>query len=436
MQDTQKELKEMLRTIGLSSVEDLYADVPEEIRADLNLPDPLDEIKLIMHLEELASLNLHGGLVRIFLGGGVYLHHVPPAVLEIASRTEFYSSYTPYQPEVSQGILQAFFEYQSLMARLLNMDVVNASLYDGATALGEAVRMAARITGKSDFILPENIASWKRAVLRNYADPAGIRLIWVPHAESGQIDVDAMLEHVGAQTCGIYVESPNYFGVIETEVERIRSDFDGILVMGTNPISLGLLRPPGDYGADIAIMEGQPLGIPPAYGGPLLGVLACRRNFVRQMPGRLIGMTRDSDGMRAYAMTLQTREQHVRRHKATSNICTNQGLMTVMAAAYLSLMGPRLRDIAEKCLVNAHVLAEGICSIDGFEIAFEAPFFNEFTVRTRYDVKDVLEGMMERGILAGIPLDRPDRSFLVATTEMHTDEDIDAYVSSLKEVVG
>ncbi len=428
---TQEDVRAMLEAVGVSDISELFSDVPEDVRAGLDLPGPMAEVDLHRHLEDLASLNTPVGPLLSFLGGGVYDHHIPPAVMEIASRAEFLSAYTPYQPEMSQGMLQAIFEYQSLLARLLKMDVVNASMYDGATALGEAVRMAARISRGDVVHIPEAIAPWKVSVLHNYSDTAGISIEKVPYDRTmGTLDLDGVPEG------GImYVETPNYFGVIEDKLDAIREKVD-VLIVGVNPISLGVLKAPGGYGADIVVAEGQPLGIPMGFGGPLLGVMASTKKHVRQMPGRLIAMTQNSDGNRAFTMTLQTREQHIRRHRATSNICTNHGLCAVMGTAYLSVVGPGLVDIAERCLDNRALLEEQFKAV-GIEPAFDGHHFNEFTVRLPMPFDEFSAEMLNRGVLPGIDLDGSGLAdhILVATTEKHTAADIERFGAALKEVL-
>jgi len=307
-------------------------------------------------------------------------------------------------------------------------------MYDGASALGEAVRMAARVTGHDVVCLPEAIAPWKRAVLRNYAEPAGIEIVEAPYdRETGVLDLDRLPD---AASDVLYVESPNYFGVVEDRVEDLR-ERTGFLIMGMNPIALGVLRPPGAYGADVAVAEGQPLGLPPAFGGPLLGVLAARREYVRQMPGRLIAMTENANGDRAFTMTLQTREQHIRRHRATSNICTNHGLCAVVGAAYLSIVGPRLVTVAERCMENMVRLRRDLEDV-GLAPRFTGHHFTEFVVRLPVPFDRFREEMLVRGILPGIHMDRMGMRdhMLVTTTEVHSDDDLKRYVDAVSEVIG
>ncbi|MCI0496826.1 MAG: aminomethyl-transferring glycine dehydrogenase subunit GcvPA [Thermoplasmata archaeon] len=429
---TDKEITEMLGAVGIPDIGSLFRDIPADVRAGLDLPPPMAEIDLMRHISGLASLNVPAGQTLSFLGGGIYRHHIPPAVLDIVSRAEFLTAYTPYQPEMSQGMLVAIFEFQSLLARLLGMEVVNASMYDGATALGEAVRMAARVSKHDAVVVPRAMAPWKLSVLRSYADTAGIRVVQAGYDGTGALDLDRL----PSEASGIlYVESPNYLGVVEQRIPELREMAD-LLIVGVNPISMGVLKPPGEHGADIAVAEGQPLGIPPGFGGPLLGVMAARKEHVRQMPGRLIAMTTDAKGDRAFTMTLQTREQHIRRQKATSNICTNHGLCAVMAATYLSIVGPRLKDVAEKCMENRMALERGLASA-GLEPRFNGLHFNEFAVRLPVDFGGFRDEMLLRGILPGIDLagfGLPGH-MLVATTEVHTTEDIERYVSAVREVV-
>ncbi len=431
---------EMLEVIGLDSIEDLFGDIPSSVRRELDLHPQLTEWEVEERIIRLHDSNVLRS-VPTFRGGGVYAHHVPAAVLEIMGRNEFYTSYTPYQPELSQGMLQTIFEYQSLMSRLLNMDVVNASMYDGATALGEAARMALRISKKRNTILvPENIAPGKASVLENYLKGTGAELVKVPFdGRTGMLDTEALTKVVTEDTAALYVESPNRFGVLEGSLPELRSMLDkALLIVGVDPFSLGLLAPPGDFEADMVIGEGQPLGLPMNFGGPLLGIFAARKKYARQMPGRLVGMTEDRAGKRAFCMTLMTREQHIRRHRATSNICSNEGLCSVAAAVYMSLIGPRLRDLALQSYDNAHYLASQLAGIDGIgSPAYSGSFFNEFTVSCGTDPEAVVKRMKDRGIDPGIPITTPDQGdlMLVAATELHTREHLDHYIEAFREVV-
>ena len=434
---------ELLREIGAKGIESLFSDIPSEARIEgLDLPEGMSEYELRREMEKVLSMNKS---VLSFLGGGVYQHHIPAAVKYIIARGEFLTSYTPYQPEVSQGMLQAQFEYQSQICELTGMEVANASLYDGATALGEAALMAARVTGRQEFVIPEAISPERKHVLLNYTKGAGMVIKEVPFdRETGETPVEAIIKETGKDTAGVYIESPNYFGVLEESLSELRSAIPekALLVVGINPISLGVLEPPGNFGADIVIGEGQPLGLPVNLGGPLLGIFAARKKFVRKMPGRIIGLTRDAEGKRAFAMTLQTREQHIRREKATSNICSNQALCAVAAGAYLTSLGRSgLRKIALINLRGAHELAGRLNKLVGVTApAFSGPFFNEFTVRIEgKDAENVREALVREGIEPGIPLGRYFEGMkdvlLTATTEVHTPEDHERLVRVIKSVM-
>ena len=393
-------------------------------------------------MDDILALNRN---VLSFLGGGAYQHHIPSAVGSILSRGEFFTSYTPYQPEVSQGMLQSIFEYQSEICELTGMEVSNASLYDASTGLGEAALMSSRVNRNTEFIIPEAIAPNKKNVLNNFIRGAGMTSREVPYDRTtGQMDIDALHEMVSDATSGVYIESPNYFGVLEEVLPEIKETLPAktLLTVGINPISLAILEPPGNLGADIVIGEGQPLGIPVNLGGPFLGIFATRKAHVRKMPGRIIGITRDSRGDRAYAMTLMTREQHIRRERATSNICSNQALCALAAGVYLSLAGRSgLRKLALINLRNAHSLAEKLNAIPGATApVFTSPFFNEFTVRfDGVSAGTVRESLVEQGIEPGIPLgDRfgnMDNMLLIATTEVHTPGDHDRFVEAITSVV-
>ena len=379
----------MLKSLGMDSIEELFSDIPENVRTDgIPLPDGLSEPEMMRKVRAMLHSNATADEMPCFLGGGIYHHHVPAAVRSIAMRSEFITSYTPYQAEISQGMLQSLFEYQSLISELTGMDVVNSSNYDGSTALGEAATMSYRIRPKRKFLIPEALSWEKKSVLRNYVQGAGMELIeYAYDPYTGCLDMDDLHSKYDEDVSGIYVEVPNLFGVIDPSAMKLKKGFpEAVLVVGFNPISLGVLAPPGEYGADIAVGEGQPLGLGMNCGGPLLGLFACKMEHVRKMPGRLIGMTKDKNGDRAYCMTLQTREQHIRRSKATSNICTNEALMALTAAVYLSIVGPRgLRSIAEINIRNASELMRRIDELGGFDSpVFEALSFQ----RVRHRLPD------------------------------------------------
>lgn len=435
--------RRMLDELGIESVEELFSDIPEEVRIEgIPLPKGKGEMEAVRHVREMLSRNVTAEDAPCFLGGGPYHHFIPSAVSTIISRSEFLTSYTPYQAEISQGMLQSLFEYQSYIAELTAMDVVNSSMYDGSTALGEAATMCHRILPKRTFLVPEAMSWDKRSVLRSYVSGAGLQLVeYCYDPFTGELDLEDLRAKMSEDACGIYVEVPNLFGVIDPQAMRLKPEFPEVpLVVGVNPLSLALLRPPGEYGADVVIGDGQPLGLPMNLGGPSLGIFACRLEHVRKMPGRLIGMTRDQEGRRAFCMTLQTREQHIRRSKATSNICTNEALLAVAASAYLGIVGSRgLRSIARINMRNASRLMERVDELDGFDSpVFSGSHFNEFVVKTPVRPEKLNKLLLRRGIIGGLPMQRhvprlADHMLLTAT-EMVSETDMDRLVSALREV--
>ncbi len=444
------EIKEkMMEEMGIKSIEDLYADIPVEVRfrRELKVPGPYPEQEVKRRVESLLGRNKR---LRCppFLGGGVWPHYVPAVVDEVISRAEFLTSYTPYQPEITQGMLQTLFEYQSLICELTGMEVANSSMYDWATALGEAARMAGRLTRRSTILVPYLMSPNRLAVLRTYTEPVEMKVTQVDYDEAtGLIDLEDLKEKINGETAAVYVENPSYLGFVEEDVDAIAEvahDAGALFIVGVDPISLGLLRPPGDYGADIVVGEGQPLGNHMNFGGPLLGIFACRgdRRMIRQMPGRIIGMTTTVDGSeRGFVMTLQTREQHIRRERATSNICTNQALCAVAAAVYLSLLGPNgLRELAELITSRAHYAMRRIGELTGVRAPiFSSYHFKEFTVSFEKSVEEIHRGLLARGIHGGKSLieEFPElgETALYCVTELHSKEDIDLLVSALEEVL-
>lgn len=450
--NTPEQQREMLATIGVGSVAELFEQIPAPLRFDrrLALPPALTEIELESHLRQLAAQNGGGPGAVSFLGGGAYDHFIPAAVDAVASRSEFYTAYTPYQAEASQGSLQAFFEYQTLICQLTGMDVSNASLYEGGTAVSEAVFMAMRVTGRHQkVVMLESVHPEYRQVCQTYLRQVNCELVVVP-CPAGAADPAEVRKALDDQTACLVVQHPNFFGCLEEarELTDIAHQVGALSVVSFDPISLGLLTRPGEYGADIAVAEGQSLGIPLQYGGPYLGIMACKNEFVRKMPGRLIGETVDREGRRCFVLNLQAREQHIRREKATSNICTNQGLLALRATVYLSLLGKAgLREVAELCTRKAHYAARQIAQIKNLELAFpDKPFFKEFTLRCRgsSDMSRKVALAREAGFEIGPGLDRypasglPTRSdcFLVAVTERRTRDEIDRLVAALQPAGG
>jgi glycine dehydrogenase subunit 1 len=434
----------MLNELGIQSVDELFSDVPDAVGTGvIALPDGMPEMETVRTVRAMLSANVTAADRPCFLGGGVYHRFVPAAVDAIVSRSEFQTAYTPYQAEISQGMLQSLFEYQSFIAELTGMEAVNSSMYDASTALGEAATMCGRINEKSKFLVPEALSADKRSVLSNYLRGAGMRLVeygFDPH--TGGMDLEDLRTKVDDDVSAIYAEVPNFLGVIDRRVTEIKKEFPGpALVVGADPVSLGLLKAPADYGADIVIGEGHSLGSPMNFGGPLLGLFGCRQEHVRKMPGRVIGMTRDSSGRRAFSMTLQTREQHIRRERATSNICTNEALLAVAAAVYLAVVGRTgLRRLASINIERARATMDRLGGLKGFECpVLQGPHFNEFAVRTPVRPEKLSKILMRRGIIGGLPLSRHvprmGDCMLFAATEMTTDEDITSLVRALEEVL-
>jgi len=432
--NTPEDQQAMLQAIGAGSLESLFDSVPEEIRLrrPLDLPAAMSELELTQHMQQLAAKNRSADGSICFLGGGSYDHFIPAVVDHVSGRSEFYTSYTPYQAEVSQGNLQAMFEYQTLVCQLTGLDVSNASLYDGGTATIEAALMAVAATRRKRIVVAGSLHPEYRATIETYLTNLDIELVTV-EAHSGVVFPAEAAAAVDDQTACLVVQHPNFFGCLEDvpSLSKIAHDAGALLVQVFDPISLGLLKRPGELGADIAVAEGQPLGNPMAYGGPYLGMMACREEFMRRLPGRIVGQTTDRRDRRCWVLTLQTREQHIRRAKATSNICTNQGLFALRAAVYLSCVGPEgLREAAELCLRKAHYAAESLTDLDRFERAFDRPFFKEFVIRDHQgQAAALLKSAEEQGILAGVPLGQwyPDLDdcLLIAVTEKRTRSEID-----------
>ena len=440
--NTKEDQRAMLEAIGVKSIDELFEMVPAELRLNrpLNFAPALTEPELNDHISRLGAKNIAAGQRVCFLGGGSYDHFIPSAVDALASRGEYYTSYTPYQAEASQGNLQVFFEYQTLITRLTGMDVSNASLYDGGSAAAEAVFMCLSATGRRGRVVTAaSVHPEYRQILQTHLGNLGIELI-AAGTPRGNLTPDDLLSVVNHQTVCVLVQQPNFFGCLE-EVEalgKIAHQAGAKFIVAADPISLGLLKPPGEYGADIVVAEGQSLGNPMAFGGPYLGIIACREELVRRMPGRITGQTTDRNGRRCWVLTLQTREQHIRREKATSNICTNQGLYALRATIYLALMGPHgLREVAQLCLQKSRYARDKLVAGGRLSSAFQRPTFKEFVVRDRQgQVDGLLEQAGRAGFFAGIPLGRwyPELAdcFLVTVTEKRTMEEIDRLVQALR----
>jgi glycine dehydrogenase subunit 1 len=431
----------MLAAIGVERVEDLFHDVPAACRfPGLSLPEPLSEMEILAELQALSEENLDVGHFSSFLGAGSYNHYVPRLVDHIISRSEFYTAYTPYQPEISQGTLQSIFEYQSMICALTGMDAANASHYDGATSTAEAVIMALNVArGKRKrVIVSPAVHPQYRAVVRTYTQGMGLEIVGDQDLRATLDDLTGLLDQ---NTACLIVQTPNFFGQIE-DLEGLAEAVHAVkamLVVVADPVSLGLLRPPGEYGADIVVGEGQALGNGLNFGGPYLGFFACRAKDVRRTAGRLVGQTVDAEGKRGFVLTLSTREQHIRRERATSNICTNQALCALATAVHLAALGPKgLRKLAELCYHKAHYAAERIAGLDGYEVIGDGPFFKEFVVRCPGPVKAVNDHLLEEwGILGGYDLGRDyphlEDHMLVCVTEVISREEIEALVRALAE---
>ena len=426
------DVQSMLRTVGVECVDELFTDIPEDVRLDreLDLPPALSELDLVAHLKDLASrTDAH---VVSFVGAGCSEHFIPAAVDALASRGEFTTSYTPYQPEASQGNLQAFFEYQTLIARLTGCEVSNASMYDGASATAEAALMARGITARETLAVDAGLHGEYRATLDTYLRHVGPETRTVEHA-GGRVDPASLERALAGEPAALIVQSPDFFGVVHdwAALAKAAHAAGALLVAVVDPVSLGLLKSPGALGADIVVGEGQPLGIPRSFGGPGFGFFATRMEFVRHMPGRLVGEATDRRGRKGYVLTLQAREQHIRRERATSNICSNQALMALRAAIHLSLLGPRgLRRVAELCLAKAHYAAERLAQIPGVGLRFgDAPFFNEFALDVPIPASELRRRAIALGVDPGLDLGRIDpaldRTLLVAVTECRTKAEID-----------
>jgi len=437
--NTDADRKKMLAKIGVDSFDEVFRDIPEKLRLKrpLNIP-ALSELEVLAEIERL-SLENHPGSI-CFAGGGVYDHFIPAAVGALAGRPEFVTAYTPYQAEVAQGTLQVIYEFQTHICRLTGMDVANASMYDGATAAAEAALICTGVTGRDRAIVCGTVNPLVREVVEAYVTPREVELVTVPFHE-GVTDLKRLAEAIDDRTACVLVSQPNFFGQLE-DVDRIGElvhASGGKLIMSVDPVVQALLKTPGEIGADLAVGEGQPLGIPLSFGGPLLGFFSARKELVRSLPGRIAARTKDLEGRTGFVLTLQTREQHIRRQKATSNICTNQALCATMASIYLSLMGRTgLKQVALLSAEKAQATAERISELDGFELYFPGPFVREFALRTPRPAKHLVLGLVQKGILPGVDAGRwyPEMEdcLVVALTEKRTDAEITALVDGLREM--
>ena len=434
----------MLEQIGVASIENLFDSIPQELRLrdHLKVPAAMSELELLKRFEQIGARN-EAARRTSFLGGGAYSHYIPTIVDHLISRSEFFTAYTPYQPEISQGTLQSIFEFQTLVCQLTGMDIANASMYDGSTAMAEAVLMAERVTKRSKVIVSSAIHPQYLEVAQTYVQNAGIELQHALYCAESGTTLTESLSALDEDTAAMVVQSPNFFGCIEDVAalaEKAHAVGALLIVAVTEAISFGLLRSPGACGADIIAAEGQSFGVPLSFGGPYVGLFATRDKFARQIPGRLVGEAYDKNGRRGFVLTLATREQHIRREKATSNICTNEGLIALAATIYLETMGRRgVQEVAHQCAQKAHYAAQEIAKLEGFSLPYSAPFFNEFVVRAPVEASSLLDQLAkERGIDGGIALARFDSSrandFLVCVTETNTREQIDALINGIDSV--
>lgn len=438
---TPSDIEAMLKAIGVNSVDEFFCCIPEKARLKqlLKLPKAVSEPEITRELTDMVRCNQGAHTMPSFLGAGCYNHFIPKVVDHLAGRSEFYTSYTPYQPELSQGMLQSFFEYQTMMCELTGLDASNASLYDGATAVAEAALMSLAITGRNKVVISKTVHPEYRTVLKTYMHDLSkaVNLMEIGYKD-GITDLAELKSAVDNNTACVLFQTPNFFGAIELaeEISTIIHNAQGLLVSVVNPVSLALLKPPATYGADIAIGEGQVLGNTMSFGGPHLGFMVVKKDYVRKMPGRIVGQTVDTEGKRGFVLTLSTREQHIRREKATSNICSNEGLLALRAAIHMSALGKQgLREAAEQSLQKTHYLASKIAKKPGYKLLFKSPFFNEFVLQCPKPASVINKKLLDKGILGGLDLSRfyPElkNTMLMAVTEMNTKEEMEKLVKSM-----
>lgn len=442
---TKKDIDEMLAVIGISSLNELFSDIPEgvHLKENLRLPDGLSEYETYKVLKGLADKNLSTEEVVCFLGAGAYDHYVPTTIDTILSRSEFYTAYTPYQPEISQGTLQAIFEYQSMICALTGMDVSNASLYDGATAVAEGAFMACASTRRDKVIVSATVHPMVKKVLKTYLDYKDLQYIEV-ESQNGVSDKEEILKLVDKTVATVIIQTPNFFGHVEDlgELADALHKVKALLTVSVDPIGLGIYKSPSEMGADIVVGEAQGLGNSLNFGGPYLGFIACTKKLMRKLPGRIVGETEDVDGKRAYVLTLQAREQHIRREKATSNITSNEALCALGATVYMATMGKSgLREVAERCVKATHYMARALESIESVTLPFDAPYFKEFVIKidSSLSIKEINKALLLKGYLSGFDLGTVDEKYkdhmLLCATEKRTKAEIDGFVNALKEVL-
>ena len=427
--NTEADRRRMLDAIGVKSADELFQDIPAEHRdPDLGLPAPKSEMELSAYARDLAAMNAVPGDYACFLGAGSYRHHIPAIVRQIAGRSEYMTSYTPYQPEVSQGTLQTEYEFQTLCSLLTGMEVANAGMYDGSTSLAEGALMAARVTRRDRVAVLDTVSPAFVEVLHTYTRSQGIAVDIVSHEDP----------KLAEGTAALLVQSPNFFGYMEDgdRYSNLAHSNGALLVAYVDPMSLGMFRPPGDYDADIVAAEGQALGVPPTFGGPYVGIFACKEKYIRQMPGRIVGKTVDTRDKTAYVLTLQTREQHIRRERATSNICTSVALIALMSTVYMAAHGKRgMRHVAEACYHKSHYAASLIKKLPGYSLPVEGTFFQEFVVECPLPPAEVNERLLDRGIIGGLDVSEQHRNgMLVCVTEVNSREEIEGLAAALREI--
>ncbi|MBQ1307222.1 MAG: aminomethyl-transferring glycine dehydrogenase subunit GcvPA [Erysipelotrichaceae bacterium] len=429
--ETLSEQEAMLKDIGYTSIDDLYSMVPEQVKLkDLNIPEGKSELEVLEQMKEIAGQNTV--FRSIFRGAGVYAHHIPAIVKTITSKEEFVTAYTPYQAEISQGVLQSIFEYQTQICELTGLDVSNASVYDGAVAAAEAIFMTLE-RNKDEILVSDTIDPETLAVIKTYCESRSVKVTLLKN-RNHLTDLEEVKKSLNERTAGLYIESPNYYGLVE-DVEafaELMHENKARIIEGCDPVSLALYKAPGEMGVDIAVGEGQQLGLPMGFGGPYLGFMSCRKELMRKLPGRIVGETTDHEGRRAYVLTLQAREQHIRREKASSNICSNEALCAMTASVYLAAMGPEgMQKLALSCYSNAHYLAEKLNDI-GFRRIDEGEFFDEFLTDSPVDPKLLEDKLAEKKILSGLSL---DEGILWCATELNTKDKIDELIKAIREVM-
>ncbi|AZV57343.1 aminomethyl-transferring glycine dehydrogenase subunit GcvPA [Clostridium sp. AWRP] len=439
---TEEDKKIMLEKIGVSSIDDLFSDIPESVRLNrkLNINDGMSELEVESYIKDIAKSNKSLDDLTCFLGAGVYDHYIPSVIKHITSRSEFYTAYTPYQAEISQGTLQTIFEYQTVMANLTGMEVSNASMYDGATACVEAAQMAANVTRRKNIVASKTLNPEVRKVLKTYLRFKNLNLIEIDEA-GGVTDIEKLKGEINKDTAAVIVQTPNFLGLLEElqDVEKYVHDNKSLLIVFCDPISLGVLKSPGEYGADVVVGEGQSLGNSMNYGGPYLGFLITTKKYLRKIPGRIVGETTDSEGKRGYVLTLQAREQHIRREKASSNICSNEALNALTALIYLTTLGKKgIKEVAYQNVQKSHYAFKKLTESGKYKAVFDKPFFNEFVVASKNSVQDINKTLLENKILGGYDVEKQypsyKNSMLLCVTEKRTKNEIDKLTSVLEGI--